>query len=133
MNTKRKYLPATGPLSETNRNFHRAYNELVANSLERLGSEDTPVIIVATDAVHLLWNREEENARIIPDQYHNAKAFSHLPFGLYLSLQPNGDGDLQGTTRKNLEKAIDDANKASNSFNDCCTRKTDLMQGLKTV
>jgi hypothetical protein len=86
MNTKRKrptddnydYLPATGPLSETNRNFHRAYGGLVAATLERLGGEDAPVIIVAGDTVHLLWNGEEEKARIVSDQYHNAKAFSHL-------------------------------------------------------
>jgi hypothetical protein len=120
MSTKRKrptdnnydYLPATGPLSKTNRSFHRAYSDLVAVTLKRLGGEDAPVIIVAGDTVHLLWNGEEEKARIVPDQYHNAKAFSHLPFGLYLSLQPNGEGHLQDRTRQNLEKAINDAIKA---------------------
>ena len=38
------------------------------------------VIIVAGDTVHLLWNGEEEKAQMVPDQYHNAKAFSHLQF-----------------------------------------------------
>src|SRR5262249_42215970 len=79
MSTQRKrptddnydYLPATGPLSETNRNFHRAYSDLVAATLERLGSEDAPVIIVAGDTVHLLWNGKEEKAQIVPEQYHN--------------------------------------------------------------
>jgi hypothetical protein len=86
MNTKRKrptddhydYLPAKGPLSETNRSFHRAYSDLVTATLKRLGGEHVPVIIVAGDTVHLFWNGEEEKARIVPDQYHNAKAFSHL-------------------------------------------------------
>ena len=109
---KYTYLPATGPLSETNRNFHRAYSDLVAITLGRLGGEKDPVIIVAGDNVHLLWNREEESTRIVPDQYHNAKALSHVPFGLYLSLQLNGVGDLQESTRQDLGKAIDDAIKA---------------------
>jgi hypothetical protein len=117
MSTKRKrptddnydYLPATGPLSETNRSFRRAYSDLVTATLKRLGGEHAPVIIVAGDTVHLLWNGEEEKARIVSDQYHNAKAFSHLPLGLYLSLQLNGDGHLQDMTRQNLEKAINDA------------------------
>ena len=81
MSTKRKrptddnydYLPATGPLSKTNRTFHRAYSDLVAATLKRLGGKEAPVIIVAGDTVHLLWNGGEEKARIVPDQYTQRK------------------------------------------------------------
>ena len=106
------YPPATGPLAEINKNFHCAYGDLVARTLERLGSEDVPVIVVTGDTVHLLWNRQEENAQIVPEQYHNVKAFSHLPFGLYLSLQSNGNGHLQETTRHNLQRVIADVSNA---------------------
>ena len=108
----RAYLPAAGPLSETNRGFHRAYDDLVARTRELLGSADYPVIVVAGYGVHLLWNRQEENAHLVPDRYHEVKAFSHLPLGLYLALDANGDGPLRAATRDSLGKAIAAATEA---------------------
>jgi hypothetical protein len=77
------YQPSSGPLAEINQDFHDSYELLVQRTLEQLGQAGQPVMIMRGDQLILLHDGQREEADVVPNMYHQLKAVSHVPLGLY--------------------------------------------------
>lgn len=97
----REFRPSAGPLAAGNKGFHDAYERMVAQTLVELGGL-TPVIILLGDDLWLLADGQRTAEEVIPEPYHQIKAFNHLAFGVLLTLMANGDGPISPATRTHL-------------------------------
>jgi len=63
---------------------------------QRLGvvkSNTSPIIVANFNVVILYWNGTAETNRAIPDIYHALKTVAHVPFGIFLRVDPYADKD----------------------------------------
>lgn len=88
--------PPAGPLAELNLLFREAYRERRVQ-IEEMAS---PVIVASGNDLVLHRGGATETVRVIPEIFHDLKAVAHLPFTLYLRLQPFADrpGELPPAT-----------------------------------
>ncbi len=91
-------------ITDLNQAFHESYNNMIHRTLEQLGKETTPVIIMAHEEVMLFYDGKQETANVIPDLYHKLKGIGHVSFGVYVTLADNGFGELRPDIRENLER-----------------------------
>src|ERR1700733_8324564 len=80
------FEPKAGTLHETNAAFHGDYNGLLKQTLDALGKKGYPVLIFLDNDVIVLRDGSRTATRVISPLYHNLKAITHVPFGLYLAL-----------------------------------------------
>jgi len=109
--------PRNGPFSAFNIGFHETYTRLVEQVLTQLG-ESVPVVVLIGDDATLLCDGREQREQVIPIQYHELKALTHLAFGVQLTLMANGRGHLTDLTASELHEKraqIRDAQAAANS------------------
>jgi len=92
-----------GAITDLNQSFHESYNNLIHRTYEKLGKENSPVIIMAHEEVMLFFRDEQETINIIPRLYHQLKGIGHVSFGVYVTLADNGYGELRDDIRENLE------------------------------
>ncbi len=92
-----------GAITDLNQSFHESYNNLIHHTYEKLGKENTPVIIMAHEEVMLFHRGEQETINVIPKLYHQLKGIGHVSFGIYVTLADNGYGELRDDIRENLE------------------------------
>jgi hypothetical protein len=77
---------------------------MIHRTYEKLGKENTPVIIMAHEEVMLFHRGEQETINVIPKLYHQLKGIGHVSFGVYVTLANNGYGELRDDIRGNLEQ-----------------------------
>jgi hypothetical protein len=75
-------------LVELNKLFLCAYQTRQGSVI----SNASPVIVSSFASLILYRNGTAETNRVIPDLYHSLKAVAHVPFGLYLRVQPHVSG-----------------------------------------
>jgi hypothetical protein len=92
-----------GAITDLNQSFHESYNNLIHRTFEKLGKENTPVIIMSHEEVMLFHRGEQETINVIPKLYHQLKGIGHVSFGVYVTLADNGYGELREDIRRNLE------------------------------
>jgi hypothetical protein len=92
-----------GAITDLNQAFHESYNNLIHRTFEKLGKENTPVIIMSHEEVMLFHRGERETINVIPELYHQLKGIGHVSFGVYVTLADNGYGELRDDIRENLE------------------------------
>jgi hypothetical protein len=97
------YDPYESVIADLNKAFHRSYNLAIHKTHQRLGREDTPVIIMFGEKAMLFHDGKQETVEFIPDLYHRVKAISHVSFGVYVTLAHNGYGPLTYDNHKELE------------------------------
>jgi hypothetical protein len=97
------YDPYESEIKKLNQAFHHSYNHLIHATHEKLGKDDTPVIIMFGDHVMLLHDGISETVEVIPDLYRRIKSISHVSFGVYVSLAENGYGICKDEVREDLE------------------------------
>jgi hypothetical protein len=93
-----------GAITDLNQSFHESYNNMIHRTYEKLGKENTPVIIMAHEEVMLFHRGEQETINVIPKLYHQLKGIGHISFGVYVTLADNGYGKLRDDIRSNLEQ-----------------------------
>ena len=79
------------PLVSLNKLFLEGYRERQA----AVRTNTSPMIVADFSTLALYWHGAAETNRCIPDFYHALKAVAHVPFGIFLRVQPfaiEGDG-----------------------------------------
>ena len=97
------YDPYESVIADLNKAFHRSYNLAIHKTHQRLGKDDTPVIIMFGEQAMLFHDGKQETVDVIPDLYHRVKSISHVSFGVYVTLAQNGYGPLRYDNQKELE------------------------------
>ncbi|MDG2014486.1 MAG: hypothetical protein P8J33_13340, partial [Pirellulaceae bacterium] len=109
------FEPRTGPLAAPNRGFHEAYNQLVTETQQALGTE-IPFISVIDDFMSLFADGSEMTVRVIPPRYHQLKSFCHLVFRVQLTLMANAEERLNQNTIARLNVISKEMNEAANAL-----------------
>jgi hypothetical protein len=81
-------VPATPNISaefiSLNQMFLDGYKERRA----AVKASTSPIIVADFRTLKLRWSESEETAPALPDIYHSLKAIAHLPFGIFLRVDP---------------------------------------------
>lgn len=77
------FEPYTGSLHTANQQFHQDYTALVTYTLSYLGDSTHPVIIFTGDSLVLKYKEKRQVSRVVPSEYHQLKAISHIPLGIF--------------------------------------------------
>ena len=68
------------PLEQVNNAFRAAYKSARQDAL----AAASPVVVVAGDDLVLIRAGKRSSVKVVPPQYHDLKAFSHVPLAAYL-------------------------------------------------
>jgi len=98
------FEPATGSLSIINQQFHQDYNNLVKSTLAYLGDSSHPVIVFTGDTLVFMYQGIRKTSRVVPPEYHQLKAISHLPLGIYTMVSAWDEGMLTDSCRTLLNR-----------------------------
>jgi hypothetical protein len=78
------YDTAPDSLVSLNQLFLQSYRERQAT----VRTNVSPLIVASFSNLELYWHGVAETNRCIPDIYHSLKAVAHVPFGIYLRVEP---------------------------------------------
>ena len=78
------------PLVTLNNSFRVAYAKARKEALAKVG----PVILVEGDDITLLRDGKHTRVQVIPEIYHLLKDVAHVPFALFVMLEPEGQGKI---------------------------------------
>jgi hypothetical protein len=98
------FEPTTGGLSLINQQFHQDYNTLVKSTLAYLGDSSHPVIVFTGDTLVFIYQGRRKTSRVVPQEYHQLKAISHLPLGIYTMVSAWNEGMLTDSCRVLLNR-----------------------------
>lgn len=97
------FEPRKGTLSVLNNQFHADYNKLVQKTISYLGDSTHPIIVFKGDSLLLTYRNIRKPVRVIPEQYHQLKAISHVPLTIFTMVSTWPEGKLSDTNTLRLQ------------------------------
>jgi hypothetical protein len=86
-----KPSPAGYNIPEALISLNKLFLSGYTNRLEMVKSNTSPVIVAGFASLVLYRNGTVETNRVVPDIYHALKTIAHMPFGIFLRLDPFAD------------------------------------------
>ena len=97
------FEPYNGSLSTVNKQFHQDYNTLVTYTVSHFGDSTHPVIIFTGDSLVFRYREKRQASRVVPAEYHQLKAISHLPLGIFTMVSTWQEGALSDSSVNRLK------------------------------
>jgi len=97
------FEPYSGSLNTVNQQFHQDYNILVKYTLSYLGDSTHPVIVFTGDSLVFRYKGTRQASRVVPAEYHQLKAISHLPLGIFTMVSTWQEGPLSDSSIARLK------------------------------
>jgi len=98
------FQPNKGCLSTLNNQFHSDYNALVADIISHFGDSTHPIIIFTGDCLVFRYRGTRQSGLVIPPEYHQLKAISHLPLGIFTMVSTWQEGKLTSNNIHRLKE-----------------------------
>ncbi len=97
------FEPYNGSLSTVNHQFHQDYNTLVKYTVSYFGDSTHPVMIFTGDSLVFRYKGKRQASRVVPAEYHQLKAISHLPLGIFTMVSTWQEGNLPDSSINRLK------------------------------
>jgi hypothetical protein len=97
------FEPYNGSLNTVNQQFHQDYNTLVKYTVSHFGDSTHPVIIFTGDSLVFRYKGKRQTSRVVSAEYHQLKAISHLPLGIFTMVSTWQEGALSDSSINRLK------------------------------